>query len=63
LQIENNCFNYHSPVLTLGTGFVVLFVLGVVLGDVVFGEIVVVGVVLGEVGLDELEGASGFWGI
>jgi hypothetical protein len=34
-----------------------------VFGEVVFGEIVVVGVVFGEVGLDELEGASGFWGI
>ena len=80
MQIENNCFNYHyhSPVLTRGTVFVVLLVLGVVLGEVVVGEVVlgevVVGevmsgeVVLDEVGLDELEGSatlssSGFWGI
>ena len=59
LQIKNNCFNYcyHSPVLTLGTVFVVLLVLEVVFGDVV-GDVVVVllvlGVVLGEVVIGEV---------
>lgn len=56
MQIENNCFNYHyhSPVLTRGTVFVVLLVLGVVLGEVVLGEVVVGEVMLGEVVLGEI---------
>jgi uncharacterized membrane protein YdfJ with MMPL/SSD domain len=63
LQIKNDCFNYHSPVLTLGTVVVVLLVLGVV-----FGEVVLDGVVVAEVGLDKVEGSaalssSGFSGI
>jgi uncharacterized membrane protein YdfJ with MMPL/SSD domain len=63
LQTKDEYFNYHSPVLTLGTVFVVLLVLGVV-----FGEVVVAGVVVAGVGLEEVEGSaalasSGFSGI
>ena len=54
MQIENNCFNYHSPVLTRGTVVVVLLVLGVVLGEVVVGEVVVGEVVLGEIVVGEV---------
>jgi hypothetical protein len=73
LQTKDEYFNYHSPVLTLGTVFVVLLVLGVVLGEVVFagvvfagvvfgevvfGEVVVAGVVVAGVGLEEVEGSA-----